>query len=146
MADRLPRILYVTKQVELATRARLEEIARPHGVTALQYTALTVLERQHAPISSAALARLSFVTAQTIADMVGALERRALGRRDPDPTNRRRLLITLTADGTALLRTVEPAVVALEAELMSGMSAGEQATFARMLDRARQNLAEAARS
>ena len=146
MADRLPRILYVTKQVELATRARLEEIARPHGVTALQYTALTVLERQHAPISSAALARLSFVTAQTMADMVGALERRALVRRDPDPTNRRRLLIPLTADGTALLRTVEPAVVALEAELMSGMSAGEQATFARLLDRARQNLAEAARS
>lgn len=140
MADRSPRILYTTKQVELASRARLEEIARPHGVTALQYTALTVLERQSEPISSAALARLSFVTAQTMADMVSGLERRRLVRRDPDPANRRRLLITLTDEGHALLRDVEPDVGALETQMLAGFSAAERRTFAALLDRARQNL------
>lgn len=128
------------KQVELATRARLEEIARPHGVTALQYTALTVLERQAAPISSAALARLSFVTAQTMADMVGALERRGLVARTPDPGHGRRLLITLTEAGTELLRDVEPEVAALESALLQGMSATERRTLDGLLDRARRNL------
>ena len=40
-----PTLLYLMKQVELAVRARLDEITRPSGLTALQYTALTVLER-----------------------------------------------------------------------------------------------------
>ena len=37
-------LLYLVKQVELAVRARLDELLRPDGLTALQYTALTVLE------------------------------------------------------------------------------------------------------
>lgn len=141
MADRSPRILYVIKQVELATRARLEEIARPHGITALQYTALTVLQQQSEPISSAALARLSFVTAQTMSDMVGALERRGLVRRDADPGNRRRLLITLTDAGVALLDDLDPRVDEIEADLLGGMSAADRSRFTQLLDRSRQNLA-----
>lgn len=50
-------------------RAQLEVILRPAGLTALQYTALTVLER-HPDLTSAQLARNSFVTAQAMADMV----------------------------------------------------------------------------
>lgn len=143
MTVRPPRVLYVMKQVELATRARLEEIAKPFGVTALQYTALTVLDRQAAPISSAELARLSFVTAQTMADMVAALERRGLVARAPDPAHGRRLLITLTDQGEALLRAVEPGVAELEETLLDGFSVSERAGFSRILDRARRNLAAA---
>ena len=40
-----PLLIYMLKQVELAVRARLDEIVRPAGLTALQYTALSVLER-----------------------------------------------------------------------------------------------------
>src|SRR6202000_529864 len=67
-----PTLLHMRKQVEVARRAQLDEIFRPIGMTALQYTALTVLER-HPDLSSAQLARNSFVTAQTMADMVRAL-------------------------------------------------------------------------
>ena len=38
-------LIYLVKQVELAVRSRLDELLRPDGLTALQYTALTVLER-----------------------------------------------------------------------------------------------------
>lgn len=65
-------LLYLMKQVELAVRAQLDELTRPHGLTALQYTALTVLER-HPDITAAHLARNSFVTAQSMSDMVSAL-------------------------------------------------------------------------
>src|SRR6185437_12133584 len=56
-----PMLLYVVKQVELAVRSRLDDLLRPAGLTVLQYTALTVLER-HPDLSSAQLARNSFVT------------------------------------------------------------------------------------
>ena len=68
-----PPLLLLVKQVELAIRARLDEIVRPAGLTALQYTALTVLER-HADMSAAQLARASFVTSQSISEIITALE------------------------------------------------------------------------
>ena len=67
-----PTLLYLLKQVELAVRSHLDDLLRPAGLTALQYTALTVLERRP-DLTSAQLARNSFVTAQTMADMVTTL-------------------------------------------------------------------------
>ena len=90
-----PTLLYVMKQVELAVRAELDELARPAGLTALQYTALTVLER-HPDLTSAQLARNSFVTAQAMADMVTALLERELIERHRDEQDRRRLVLALT--------------------------------------------------
>ncbi len=80
-------LLYLVKQVELAIRAHLDTLLRPAGLTALQYTALTVLER-HADISSSQLARNSFVTAQSMADIVTALQRRGLIERHRDRADR----------------------------------------------------------
>src|SRR5690349_25115797 len=97
----MPSTLYLVKQLELAVRANVDELVRGHGITALQYTALTVLER-HDGLSAAQLARDSFVTAQSVADMVRTLEARALIRRERNPANRRELLIHLTAEARAL--------------------------------------------
>jgi DNA-binding MarR family transcriptional regulator len=81
-----PMLLYLVKQVELAVRSHLDNLLRPAGLTALQYTALTVLER-HPDLSSAQLARNSFVTAQSMADMINALEGRGLIERHRDHAN-----------------------------------------------------------
>jgi DNA-binding MarR family transcriptional regulator len=98
-----PTLMYVIKQVELASRARLDELFRPIGLTALQYTALTVLAR-HPGMSSSQLARNSFVTAQSIADMVAALEARGLIERHRDASDRRRLVLALTGEQEQQLR------------------------------------------
>jgi DNA-binding MarR family transcriptional regulator len=129
------------KQIELAVRAQLDEIFRPIGMTALQYTALTVLER-HPDLSSAQLARNSFVTAQTMADMVTALEERGLIERHRDTGDRRQLLLALTRDGRALLRRYRSQVRALEERMLSGLTAGEAAELRRSLGVCRVNLAE----
>ncbi|MFJ8435954.1 MarR family winged helix-turn-helix transcriptional regulator [Kitasatospora sp. NPDC094019] len=131
-----PSLLYSVKQVELATRARLDELLKPAGVTALQYTALTVLERRD-DMSSAELARNSFVTPQSMADLVGALERRNLITRSPDPASRRRHVISLTDDGRALLARHAPAVQQLEEEMLTGFTARERTAFRGYLNRAR---------
>src|SRR5580692_1851278 len=116
-----PLLIYMLKQVELAVRARLDEIVRPAGLTALQYTALSVLER-HTDMSSAQLARSSFVTAQSMADMITALEARALIERHRDKTDRRRLVVALTDEGRALLDRCRDEVAAVETTMLAGLS------------------------
>ncbi len=131
-----PSLLYVVKQLELVTRAHLDAIVRESGVTALQYTALTVLERREG-MTSADLARHSFVRAQSAADLVGGLERRGLIRRDPDPTNRRRRLISLTEDGRTLLRLQAEPVAALEAHMLKDLDPDQREVFAEALQACR---------
>lgn len=136
-----PTLLYITKQLELAIRARLDEMLRPIGMTALQYTALTVLERQP-DVTSAQLARNSFVTSQSMADMVATLEARGLVERHRDPADRRRLVLALTADGRALLRRYRGKVRALEARMLAGFSDRKRAELRDTLARCRDNLAD----
>jgi DNA-binding MarR family transcriptional regulator len=116
-----PLLLYLMKRVELAVRSRLDEIVRPAGLTAAQYTALTVLER-HDDMSSAQLARHSFVTAQSMADMITTLEARGLIERHRDRADRRRLVVALTAEGRVLLDRYRDEVATLEDSMLTGLS------------------------
>ncbi len=127
-----PTLLYLLKQLELSVRARLDELMRPVGLTALQYTALTVLER-HGDISSAQLARNSFVTAQTMADMVVILEDRGLIERHRDAADKRRLLIALTPAGRAILDDRRPHVAAIEKRMTGALSTSDTALLRRFL-------------
>ena len=121
VARRSASLLYSVKRLELAVRAHLDELLKPAGITALQYTALTVLE-QHDGLPAAQLARRSFVTAQSIADLVRALEQRGLIARERNPENRRELLIRLTEAGRALLAAYADDVLALERRMVSTLT------------------------
>ena len=123
-----PSLLYLVKRLELLVRSRLEELVRPAGITALQYTALTVLER-HDGLSAAQLARDSFVTAQSMADMVRALETRGLVRRERNPSNRRELLILLTGAGRALLDDLAGPVGELEERMIRDLTSRQVGQF-----------------
>jgi DNA-binding MarR family transcriptional regulator len=134
-----PSLLYMVKQVELVVRSHLDELVRPSGITALQYTALTVLER-HDGLSAAQLARDSFVTAQSIADLVRSLESRGLVRRERNPRNRRELLILLTDTGRELLARHEEPVRELEERMVRDLTAHQAQQFRQALSKAWQSL------
>ena len=134
-----PTLLYLMKQVELAVRAELDDLTRPVGLTALQYTALTVLER-HPDLTAAHLARHSFVTSQSMADMVTALLDRGLIERHRDPADRRRLVIALTPAGEQLLAELRPRVAALEKRMLSPLSSGEAESLRAAIELCRQAL------
>jgi DNA-binding MarR family transcriptional regulator len=140
-----PTLLYLMKQVELAVRARLDDMVRPAGLTALQYTAMTVLER-HAELTASRLAHRSFVTAQTMADMVTTLLERGYVERHRDPADRRRLVLALTSAGRAVLDDYRPRVAALEAEMLSPLSAAEAKALRRAIVACRTALADSARA
>lgn len=116
-----PRVTYLVKRLELAIRAELDAIVGDFGVTALQYTALSVLAR-HPGMSGAQLARRSFVSAQAGSEMVAVLERKGLIRRSPHEANRRVLRIGLTGEGSALLAACDAAVDRLEQRMLEGVS------------------------
>ncbi|MFJ4355499.1 MarR family winged helix-turn-helix transcriptional regulator [Streptomyces massasporeus] len=130
-----PSLLYMVKQVELVVRSHLDELVRPSGITALQYTALTVLER-HDGLSAAQLARDSFVTAQSIADLVRSLEGRGLVRRERNPRNRRELLILLTDSGRELLARHARPVRELEERMVRDLTAHQTEQFRQALTKA----------
>ncbi|WP_405608778.1 MarR family winged helix-turn-helix transcriptional regulator [Streptomyces sp. NBC_00076] len=130
-----PSLLYMVKQVELVARSRLDELVRPSGITALQYTALTVLER-HDGLSAAQLARDSFVTAQSTADLVRSLENRGLVHRERNPRNRRELLILLTDAGRELLAQHEELVRELEERMVRDLTRHQTQQFREALTKA----------
>jgi DNA-binding MarR family transcriptional regulator len=121
--------------VELVVRSHLDELVKPAGITALQYTSLTVLER-HDGLSAAQLARDSFVTAQSMADLVRSLENRGLIRRERNPHNRRELLILLTDEGRALLARYTDAVRELEERMVRELSPHQTDQFRQALSKA----------
>jgi DNA-binding MarR family transcriptional regulator len=136
-----PTLLYLMKQVERAVRSNLDDLFRPIGLTALQYTALTVLER-HPNLSSAQLARNSFVTAQSMADMVTVLQERGLIDRHRDPSDRRRLVLALTAEGHGLLGRYRGRVSELEAKMLAGLTREQAADLRAVLLTCRANLGD----
>jgi DNA-binding MarR family transcriptional regulator len=139
-ADTGPSLLYLLKRTELVVRARLEELLKPAGVTALQYTALTVLER-HDGVSAAQLARASFVTAQSMADMVRALESRAFIRREPHPRNRREKVILLADAGRRLLADYAEPARGLEERMVADLRPADVERFRDALKSAHRALA-----
>jgi|HubBroStandDraft_4_1064222.scaffolds.fasta_scaffold354186_2 DNA-binding MarR family transcriptional regulator len=127
-----PRATYLIKELERAVRVRIDEIVAPLGLTAVQYTALSALAR-HPGMSSAQLARRSFVSAQATNELVTALERRGLIRRRADPEGGRVLLTHLTAFGERTLTRCDQQTSVLEAQLFRGLTRREEAQFREML-------------
>jgi DNA-binding MarR family transcriptional regulator len=117
-------LLYLIKQLELAVRSHLDETVRDAGLTALQYTALTVLER-HPELTSAQLARNSFVRAQTMAQMITVLDGRGLITRERDPNSHRQYLLSLTAEGHRVLGRLREPVRGIETAMVAGLADAE---------------------
>jgi DNA-binding MarR family transcriptional regulator len=122
-----PRISYVVARLERALRQAINERVREHGLTTLQYTTLSVLGRRRGGLSNAQLARRSYMTPQSMSEVIEALEGAGLIERNPHPNHRRVLPATLTAKGRRVLAACEDAVGKMEEEMMRELSVDERA-------------------
>jgi DNA-binding MarR family transcriptional regulator len=121
-----PRISYVVARLERAVRAAVNERVRPHGLTTLQYTTLSVLGARGQPLSNAQLARRAYMTPQSMIEVIDALERKGLIRRDPHPSHRRVFPATMTAKGLRVLKACDAAVEQMEEDMLAGLSRDER--------------------
>ena len=127
------RISYVAARLERAVRAEIAERVRPHGLTTLQYTTLSVLQRHGAPLSTAQLARRAYMTPQAMSEVIEALAKKALIKRTQHPDYGRRLPATLTAKGRRVLAACEAAVDEMEDVMLSDLNTAERAAFRKAL-------------
>lgn len=122
-------------------RSRLDALCARHGLSTMQYVALSVLAA-NGGMSSAELAIRSFVSPQSANQMVAALERRGLIERLPDPANRRILRTRLTEAGGSLLEACEQDVDAFEREMFAGIGEAGEADLRAALEGCIANLAD----
>ncbi|MEQ4205149.1 MarR family transcriptional regulator [Actinopolymorpha sp. B9G3] len=110
-------------------------VLRKAGIDAATLDLLSVIRRAGPPyaLTTRQIAERTLVTAGAISQRVGRAERDRLVRRAPAPTGRRTVLVSLTADGHALIERSVDAVLAREASLVSCLSAKERDTLIALL-------------
>jgi DNA-binding MarR family transcriptional regulator len=92
-------------------------------------------------LEAAQLGRHSFVTAQTMADMITTLEQRSMIERHRDRADRRRLPVALTPQGQELLDRYRDHVNARESRMLSGLTKPQVRAMRRGLRTCHANLA-----
>jgi MarR family transcriptional regulator, lower aerobic nicotinate degradation pathway regulator len=103
------------------------------GSRGYHYRLLAAL-REFGPASQAALGRR---TAMDRSDVVAALDElagRGLVERSPDPTDRRRNVITITRPGAAHLRRLDRIAAEVQDELLAPLSRAERRQLIRVLE------------
>lgn len=128
------RLGYELKRAQQALRATMDAALGELGLTAPQYAALAVLEAVPG-VSSAELARLSFVTPQTTHAIVAGLEARGLLARAARPGHGRVLAAALTQDGRALVARGHDVVSAVEERMTAALGAKERRQLFTLLRR-----------
>jgi len=135
-----PGVAYAVARLQQRLFAGITERVAPYGLTTLQFTTLSVLDRHGAPLSTSQLARRAFMTPQSMSEVIHALERKGFIKRNPHPNHRRTLPAMLTAKGRRVLAACEREVAELENQMLGRFSAEERAAFLRMVKEAVRNL------
>lgn len=126
------RVGYVLKRVQHDLRLGMDAVLKEANVTTPQYAALSVLAEEPG-ISNAALARRSFVTPQTMNEILVRLEAAGLVERRAHPEHGRILQAYLTGEGENLRKECARRVDALEERMVSGLSEDERLTLLELL-------------
>jgi DNA-binding MarR family transcriptional regulator len=127
-------LAYLLRQAHAATRLTMERALAEVGVTPPQFVVLTML-RAYPGLSGAELARVAWLTPQTVGVIIRNLERDGAIRKTAHPLHGRVLQWTVTRRGDALLVKCRRHAQALERRLMAGLSAKAQATVRRWLSK-----------
>ena len=127
-----PRISYVVGRLDRALRREIGRLVAPNGLTVPQYTALSIL-RDRAGLSNAQLARRSYVTPQSMNEVIAALERDGLVARSPAANHGRVLEMTLTDAGHEVLARCEQAVDEMESRMLADLDEEDRAQLLKAL-------------
>jgi DNA-binding MarR family transcriptional regulator len=116
---------------QIAVAIFLQE-TEAHGITPVQYAALQTVG--NAPgIDQRTLAGTIGLDTSTVAGVIDRLEARGLLARGTSPNDRRVRLLTLTAEGQALLVKVVPDMQKAQQRILAPLPKAERAEFMRML-------------
>jgi len=128
------RVGYELKRVQHDLRLGMDGTLKELDMTAPQYAALSVLAEEPG-LSNAALARRSFVTPQTMNQILVRLEAAGLVERHAHPEHGRVLQAHLTEEGERLRQKCAERVDTIEELMVSGLSEDERSALLGLLRR-----------
>jgi DNA-binding MarR family transcriptional regulator len=109
-----------------AQLALITEVERPareaHGLSASAFQVLAILDGAGEPLPGHVIAERLLVSSASMTSLVDTLERRGLVERHPHPTDRRKVLIYLTADAQRIADQQLPALHAVLAQAISTLA------------------------
>lgn len=123
---------YQLKRAQHAFRLALDAELDEVGLSLAQYAALAALKEQP-DASNAVLARLCFVTPQTMNDLLASLVKERLVQRRPHPEHGRIITLRLTEKGTRLLAGADRVAANVETRMMARISADERKRLLELL-------------
>ncbi|MEV6876065.1 MarR family transcriptional regulator [Amycolatopsis sp. NPDC051128] len=137
LESRLGTFLKRGEQALMAEKAR---VLKPFGLSVPQYAALLALSQ--APLSGAQLARICYVTPQSMASLLANLEAKKLVERTPSDVHAQVLVAKLTRGGFATFRKANEAALAVEKRLSAAFTDDEEKTLRELMQRAIITLSE----
>ena len=127
----LSRVSRLARHLDLARRASFAS----RGLETWEFDVLSALRRQGAPyqMTPGALLHATLVTSGTMTNRIDRLAEAGLVRRQPDPRDRRGVLVTLTDLGRAKVDDTMADLLRREQELLASLGPGDQETLASLL-------------
>jgi len=127
----LSRISRLARHLDRARRTAFDS----HGLEPWEFDVLSALRRQGAPyqLSPGALLRATLVTSGTMTNRIDRLAAAGLVRREPDPQDKRGVLVTLTPDGRTRVDAALADLLGSEEALLSGLGPDARLTLASLL-------------
>jgi DNA-binding MarR family transcriptional regulator len=122
---------YLVKRVQQSLRRRCDAALRPTGLSMAQYAALRALA-DHPEASASELARLCFITRQSLQDLLTGLRTSGLVRAASP--------LALTHEGRKRLGDSHDVVIGVEREMVQGLSPSARRQLADLLTQCAENL------
>jgi DNA-binding MarR family transcriptional regulator len=127
----LSRISRLAKHLDIARRGAFTS----HGLESWEFDVLSALRRQGPPfqLTPGALVRATLVTSGTMTNRIDRLAAADLVRREPDPTDKRGVLVTLTAAGAERVDAALADLVGRENDLLASLDETERKQLADLM-------------
>jgi DNA-binding MarR family transcriptional regulator len=138
-SDTEQAIGYLVKRVQQSLRRRCDAALRPTGLSMAQYAALRALA-DHPDASASELARLCFVTRQSLGDLLAGLRSAGLVEDTTAPRRGRAQALKLTRLGRTRLAAAHSAVGDVETAMTEGIPTRQRREIATALTRCAENL------
>jgi DNA-binding MarR family transcriptional regulator len=123
---------YLIKRAQQALNQACTDRLRPLELSMSQYAVLRALD-DHPGASSAELARITFVTRQSLRDVLGGLRSAGLVTVAEQASTGRARSVALTESGRAKLRAAEELVTQVEEAMLGDLSADQRRYLADLL-------------
>jgi DNA-binding MarR family transcriptional regulator len=116
--------------------AIIESFVRERGLpSSTAFMVLEVVRGAGSPISPSEVASRAVMSRPALSGAMNTLEQRGLLLRSPDPTDRRRALVEITAKGRQVMEALLPELHRAEVEWTKSLSANQKETLLRELGR-----------